>query len=146
MTTLYDERGRRLELAAQGHSGGEGTVYRITSDHSRVAKIYHPARLNNGLHDKLRVMLDHPPADPSWTAARHRSIAWVDGLVFADSSGRDFRGFTMPYVDINEFRQAHVYYDASDRVAAFGGAFTWRHLVFAAHNLASAVEIGRAHV
>jgi len=139
MTTLYDERGRRLELASQGHSGGEGTVYRITSDHSRVAKLYHPQRLGDGLHDKLRVMLDHPPDDPSWNAARHRSIAWVDGLVFADPHARDFRGFTMPYVDVAQFKQAHVYYDASDRLRDFGGSFTWRHLMFAAHNVASAV-------
>ena len=40
-----------------------------------------------------------PGEPPSWTTSRHRSIAWVDGLVFGDSSGRDFRGFTMPYVD-----------------------------------------------
>jgi hypothetical protein len=139
MTTLYDQHGRRLELASQGHSGGEGTVYRITSDHSRVAKIYHAQRLGEGLHDKLRVMLDHPPDDPSWNASRHRSIAWVDGLIFADSHGRDFRGFTMPYVDVAQFKQAHVYYDASDRLRDFGGAFTWRHLMFAAHNVASAV-------
>jgi hypothetical protein len=133
--TFYDERGRAIELAAGGASGGEGTVHRIVGDSSRVAKIYHMARLTDGLHGKLRVMLDRAPND----APQHRSIAWVDGLVFADRSGNDFRGFTMPYVDTTTFRQAHAYYDASDRLREFGGAFTWRHLTFAAHNLASAV-------
>jgi hypothetical protein len=119
-------------------SGGEGTVYRIANDPSRVAKLYHHGRISSGLKEKLQVMLQHPPDEVSRTA-EHRSIAWVDGLVFADRSGRDFRGFTMPAVDTTEFLQAHAYYDASDRVRMFGGDFTWRHLVFAAHNLSSAV-------
>lgn len=140
MTSFYDERGRRLDLDGKGHSGGEGTVHRIAGDASRVAKIYHPARLNPALETKLRVMLCHPPDDPSFKASRHRSIAWVDGLVFGDASGREFRGFTMPGVDTDEFRQSHEYYDAGDRLRIFGGEFTWRHLFFAAHNLASAVS------
>jgi hypothetical protein len=139
MTTYYDERGRRLDLVGEGHRGGEGSVHRISGDAARVAKIYHAGRLSSAVHIKLRVMLEQPPVDPSWTSTRHRSIAWVDGLIFGDTSGRDFRGFTMPYVDTGTFRQAHVYYDAADRLQLFGGEFTWRHLLYSAHNLASAV-------
>lgn len=137
--SYYDERGRRLDLIGEGHRGGEGAVHAIAGDRSRVAKIYHAARLGDGLHTKLRIMLEQPPDDPSWKSSRHRSIAWVDGLVFADTSGRELRGFTMPAVDTSEFRQAHVYYDAADRLQIFGGGFTWRHLLYSAHNLTSAV-------
>jgi hypothetical protein len=136
--TLYDDRGRAIELADAGRRGGEGSVHRIRGDAARVAKVYHPGRLGADLHTKLRVMLEQPPSDAR-SASHHRSIAWVDGLVFADRSGQDLRGFTMPYVDTDEFRQAHVYYDASDRSRLYGGDFTWRHLLFAAHNLSSAV-------
>ncbi len=146
--SLYDERGRTIELADAGRRGGEGSVHRIHGDATHVAKIYHPGRLTSDLHTKLRVMLEQPPNEafsrgrppnpPS--AAQHRSIAWVDGLVFGDRAASDLRGFTMPFVDTDEFRQAHVYYDVSDRTRLFGGDFTWRHLMFAAHNLASAVS------
>lgn len=139
MTTLYDERGRAIELGDAGRRGGEGTVHRIRGDAGRVAKIYHQGRLTSELHTKLRVMLEQPPNDAK-SATKHRSIAWVDGLVFADRSATDLRGFTMPFVDTDEFRQAHSYYDVSDRTRTFGGDFTWRHLLFAAHNLASAVS------
>ena len=138
MNTYHDEHGRMIELADAGRRGGEGSVHRIRGDAARVAKIYHPGRLSSDLHTKLRVMLEQPPSDAR-SASHHRSIAWVDGLVFADRSGRDLRGFTMPYVDTDEFRQAHVYYDMSDRMRMYGGDFTWRHLLFAAHNLSSAV-------
>jgi hypothetical protein len=146
--SFYDHRGRHIDLADAGKRGGEGSVHRITGDPTRVAKIYHAARLSSELHTKLRVMLEQAPSDPSLGASaallrangtRHRSIAWVDGLVYADRSARDLRGFTMPFVDTDEFRQAHVYYDPSDRLRLFGGDFTWRHLLVASHNLASAV-------
>ena len=150
--TFYDEQGRTIELADAGRRGGEGSVHRIRGDDRRVAKIYHAGRVTPDLHTKLRVMLDQRPNDarttggargapPSGirTSSPHRSIAWVDGLVFADRSATDLRGFTMPFVDTDEFRQAHAYYDVSDRTRMFGGDFTWRHLLFAAHNLASAV-------
>lgn len=136
--TFYDSRGRTIELADAGRRGGEGSVHRIRGDGGRVAKIYHAGRVTPDLHTKLRVMLDQRPNDAR-SASQHRSIAWVDGLVFADRSANDLCGFTMPFVDTDEFRQAHAYYDVSDRTRMFGGDFTWRHLLFAAHNLASAV-------
>ena len=129
MTEVFDAGGRRLRLVGDGHSGGEGTVYPIEGQR-RVCKLYHPGRLTDEVARKLDVMLRTRPADDG-------NVAWVDGLV-RDRSRR-LVGFTMPAVQTGVFRQAHAFYDPSDRVAAFGGGFTWRHLLGAAHNLAVAV-------
>jgi DNA-binding helix-hairpin-helix protein with protein kinase domain len=136
---LFDSQGRAIALTESGRSGGEGTVYPVASRPLWVAKIYHAAKLNAELHDKVRAMSHNPPVDPAWDARRHRSIAWVEDLLYHDAARTRFAGFTMPAIDRRQFREAHLYYDTSDRIGRFGGGFTWRHLLTAASNLASSV-------
>jgi serine/threonine protein kinase len=135
----FDSRGRRLTLAETAEAGGEGRIYRVGGDESRVAKIFHASRRTAELEAKLLVMVSRPPEDPTLAIRRHRSIAWPLDVLYSDASRRGFVGFTMPAVDTKVFREAHTYYDTDDRTRRFGGAYTWRHLLIAAHNLSSAV-------
>ncbi len=136
---LFDRTGRGIVLGAHGRSGGEGTVYPVQGRPMWVAKVYHATKVNPELHDKVSAMVATPPNDPAWDSRRHRSIAWPAELLYHDAARTRFAGFTMPSIDTRRFREAHLYYDTADRVAAFGGGFTWRHLLTAASNLASSV-------
>lgn len=138
MIEVFDEAGARLVLRGPGRSGGEGTVYGIDGTAVHVAKIYHPGRATAELHEKIRAMAAAQPDDPAWSSRRHRSIAWVERVLYHDAARTDFAGFVMPAVD-PVFAEAHRSYDPADRVARFGGAYTWRHLLTAATNLASSV-------
>lgn len=136
----FDSSGRRISLVETAGAGGEGRIYRVAGDPALVAKIFHTPRRTSELESKLIVMVSRPPEDPTLTIRRHRSIAWPLEVLYSDSSGRGFMGFIMPAVVTEVFREAHTYYDSHDRVRRFGGAYTWRHLLIAAHNLASAVS------
>ena len=135
----FDSRGRRFSLTETAEAGGEGRIYRIGGDPSRVAKVFHASRRTAELEAKLLAMVRRPPEDPTLAIRRHRSIAWPLDVLYSDASRRAFVGFMMPAVDTRVFREAHTYYDTDDRTRRFGGAYTWRHLLIAAHNLSSAV-------
>jgi hypothetical protein len=135
----YDGGGRRLSLRDTGRGGGEGHIHSIEGDPSSVVKLLHVERMNRETIDKLHAMLANPPTDPTLRVRRHHSIAWPTGLVYSDPSRARPVGFLMPRLDEDRFRPAHTYFDPSDRIARFGGAYTWRHLLIGAYNLASAV-------
>jgi hypothetical protein len=135
----FGSSGRRLTLSGAGAAGGEGTVWEVDGHPDLAAKIYHPGRGTTEMFRKLTTMLAAAPADPTIATRRHRSIAWPTEILFADPGRRTFAGFVMPRLDRSTFREAHGYYDTVDRVGRFGGAYTWRHLFIAAHNLTSAV-------
>jgi serine/threonine protein kinase len=137
--TLYDSAGRPLPTAERLGGGGEGEVYRLRDQRERAVKVFHAKRMTPELARKLRVMRDRRPDDPNWSTRRHRSFAWVEELAFADPGARAVAGYVMPAVDLDLFRQAHCSYDTADRIRRFGGEFTWRHLLAAAFNLATAV-------
>jgi serine/threonine protein kinase len=135
----FDRRGVRLELIETSAAGGEGRIFQVAGDLSSVGKIFHDQRRTPELERKLQTMVARPPQDPTLGLRKHRSIAWPQRILYADSGQRSFVGYTMPAVDTEHFRQAHTYYDTSDRLRRFGGSYTWRHLLAAARNLASAV-------
>ncbi|MCA1830353.1 MAG: hypothetical protein LC663_02390 [Actinobacteria bacterium] len=136
---VFDATGRRLVLRGPGRSGGEGTVFAIEGLPLSLAKIYHPAKISAELRSKIDAMRSTPPEDVAWNAQRHRSIAWVEQALFHDAARARFAGFMMPAIDTSRFREAHLYFDPQDRIRRFGGGFTWRHLLGAATNIASAV-------
>jgi hypothetical protein len=133
---VRDGHGRDRRLVALGRAGGEGAIFRVADDEGLAAKIYHTT-LSLELCQKLLAMCKAAPVDPAGTGAGHGSIAWPRDPLYS-SSGRII-GFTMPLVDVHQFRQAHVFYDPEDRTGAFGSSFTWRHLMTAAQNLSSTV-------
>jgi serine/threonine protein kinase len=137
--TVFDAGGQPIALTTTGRSGGEGQFFLLAAAPDECAKIYHPAKMTRERAAKLRSMIDNPPSDPAWVASRHRSIAWPERLLYSDQRAAAVVGFTMPLVNTRLFQEIHKYYDTQDRVAAFGGGFTWRHLLAVSLNLASSV-------
>ena len=125
---LFDEHGRRVDLAAELGRGGEGTIYALRDAPERVAKIYHdpltPQKVN-----KLAAMVRRRAADLA------RVTAWPTSLLH--TRGGPPRGFTMPKIEGR--RELHQLYGASDRRQFFPNA-DWGFLIHAAGNLATAVE------
>jgi DNA-binding helix-hairpin-helix protein with protein kinase domain len=136
--TVYDLKGNKIELKSTSKSGGEGAIYEIIGNDSSCAKIYHRQKVTTELHQKILSMVNNPPDDPS-PNARYRSIGWPEDVLYGDSAGSWFVGYTMPLIDTKIFKEAHKYFDPSDRLKAFSGSFTWQHLFTAAFNMASAV-------
>ena len=83
-------------------SGGEGDIYRIVGNSSRVAKIYHPDRITRELEEKLTLMTQKQP-----NASVLNQVAWPLDTIY--ENGR-FRGFVMPKLDITaELSEVYVY-------------------------------------
>lgn len=136
--TVYDQKGNKIELKSTGKSGGEGAIYEIIGSDSSCAKIYHRQKVTTELYQKVLSMVNSPPDDPS-PSVKHRSIGWPEDVLFSDSSRSWFVGYTMPLIDTKAFKEAHKYFDPSDRLKSFSGSFTWQHLFTAAFNIASAI-------
>ena len=136
---VYLSNGRALDLGPAVKSGGEGELRMIRGDTARCAKIYHAPRRTGEAEAKVQAMVANPPSDPTWGAMGHRSIAWPTDLLYEDSSRKRFAGFTMPFLDMGEFRESQFYCSTADRVKTFGGSYTWQHQLTSAMNIASAV-------
>jgi hypothetical protein len=138
MSSIYeDELGKTYRLGRELGVGGEGRVFSIQGRKSLVAKIYqYPTR---DRERKLRAMLLRPPADPALNFG-HRSICWPINLLFGATG---FSGFTMPRVDLDNNREAQVFYNPRSR-RSVSPDFTWKYCVRTARNLARVVtEIHR---
>ncbi|HZF10940.1 MAG TPA: hypothetical protein VFE33_19295 [Thermoanaerobaculia bacterium] len=133
-------------------AGGEARIYRILGfkgpapgKRALAAKIYHrPTREREA---KLTVMLAHPPADPMAEMAEedHVSLAWpVDLVERAGAAPPHPRvvGFLMPYL-ARMWPVFQIYNPGSRRHEL--PAFTYRHLLRTAQNLAAAVDVLHAH-
>ncbi|MBF0344857.1 MAG: protein kinase [Nitrospirae bacterium] len=141
--TVYNHNGVRLNLQDRWKSGGEGALYFVQGNSAEVAKIYHRGKITRELADKLKVMVNNPPDDPTWEMLRHRSIAWPLSVLYYDYAKTAFAGYTMPLIDTNGadgFKESHLYYDPSDRIKTFGGGFTWKYLLVTAQNISSAIS------
>ena len=139
MTVIaYTENGQSVSLASQLGSGGEGVIYASPNDPLECAKIYTKPVLPE-TYKKLSLMISNPPADSAYQSRKHRSICWPTALLYKDPSKRALAGFFMPRLNLNIFRTVFLYIDPVDRRSRFGGGFTWKHLVTAATNIASAV-------
>jgi len=136
--TVYDLKGNKIGLKSTSKSGGEGSICEIIGSDSRCAKIYHRHKVTAELHQKILSMVNNPPDDPS-PNMKHRSIAWPEDVLYSDPARNWFVGYTMPLIDTKTFKEAHKYFDPSDRLKAFGGSFTWQHLFTSAFNITSAI-------
>ncbi|MCL2617733.1 MAG: DUF6273 domain-containing protein [Defluviitaleaceae bacterium] len=84
-------------------SGGEGDIYLVRSEESRVAKIYKAGALTPELLEKLKVMIANPPDDTVLS-----QVAWPLDIVH-DEYGK-CRGFIMPKLHINaELNEIYKY-------------------------------------
>lgn len=127
MSNIVRLNGQPLGLGEQLGSGGEGSVYRITSDANHVAKIYHKP-------------VDREKAAKLITMSRlaSRSLAhiaaWPQETIH-DASSRAIVGVIIPF--IGQATEIHELYNPAHRKQSFP-KFDWRHLVRVARNCASA--------
>ena len=122
-----------VELGQVLARSGQGTVYR-TGDPNLLAKIYNTV-LDAERLDKLKVMLDFAPEDPTVATLQHISIAWPSDILL-DNVGVPM-GFLMPF--IHDARELTHVYNASLRLQS-APRFNWYYLHQTAFNYASAVH------
>ena len=84
--------GEKIELRQEISQSGEGKIYQTSKD-GFLAKIYHSCGREK--INKLRIMVDNPPEDPT-LARGHISIAWPKDLL-KDTDGKCL-GFLMPAI------------------------------------------------
>lgn len=84
-------------------SGGEGDIYAVMGDRSRVIKIYHPDRVTSELQKKLVYMSENLPSSDVLN-----QVAWPIDVVY--DAEKCFKGFVMPRLDIDiELGDVYVY-------------------------------------
>ena len=59
--TYLGMSGKQYQLSSKLGSGGEGDIYSVSGDSSKVAKLYHADRVSRELEEKLRYMVNKPP-------------------------------------------------------------------------------------
>ena len=120
---------------------GQGTVY-CTKTPGVLAKVYNskddPLRF-----EKIKVMVESPPQDPTREKLNHLSIAWPCDVLL-DNMNR-CAGFLMPHIT-NAHELTHVYNPVYR--ARNSPGFNWYYLHSAALNYVSALEAihGGGHV
>ena len=112
-------------------SGGEGDIYRVSSQTGLVAKIYQHEVLSAELEKKLNYMVNHPPAKSVLT-----QVAWPRDVV-ANEAGQ-FCGFIMPELQINASLSDVYKYPARP-----GFPITMRNKIMIAQNIC--VVINEVH-
>jgi len=130
--------GSSVSLTTEIGRGGEGAIYASPTDPLECAKIYLKP-LSAEAQKKLTLMVANPPPDPTYKLRMHRSICWPTAVLHTSPAKAALAGFFMPKLDLKIFQKALLFIDPQDRTARFGGGFTWKHLVTAATNIASAV-------
>lgn len=88
--------------------GAEGTVYRLPSS-NEVVKIFEEGKRRDK-SEKVRAMIANDPTDPTYEQSNSdiRSIVWPTATVKHPDTG-DFLGYTMPYKDLADHKNACRY-------------------------------------
>jgi DNA-binding helix-hairpin-helix protein with protein kinase domain len=130
---VIDRHGRPVQLDKLLGEGGEGAVFTVSSDASRVAKIYKPGKLPPP--EKLGALVGL--ANPQLLTV----AAWPMGLLF-HSSTRHVAGVLMPR--LSDCQPIQHLYNPVQRLKFFPRA-GWTFQIRAARNLAAAFdEVHRA--
>src|SRR4051794_18764384 len=107
--------GNPLVLGPRVNAGGEGEIFAIEGEPTRVVKKYR--RTDSTKDRKLRAMLKAVPDDPQRAKRNHISICWPEDLVL-DQTGRCV-GFEMPRLDIHTHRPVALFWNPEDRATYF---------------------------
>ena len=114
-------------------TGGEGEVFTLLGDQTRVAKIYNPHKRTTQQVRKLQVMLAHPPTDATRRLVPpHISLAWPIELLY--DPGGSVAGFLMPRIS-PKFPQIWQIYSPPNRRQKYPNT-NWKYLHHLALNLA----------
>jgi DNA-binding helix-hairpin-helix protein with protein kinase domain/Flp pilus assembly protein TadD len=127
MRQVYNSKGQLITLGTELGRGGEGSVYEVSSDPTRVAKIYHdPVKAEKATKLKAMVTLATPEL--------LKLTAWaVDTL--HDRPGGKIVGVLM--FKLNSYKEIHKLYSPKSRLIEFTKA-DWRFLIHVAANVARA--------
>lgn len=131
---LRDQKGIVVTLGARVGGGGEADIFAVDGKPDKVAKIYLAHAVDR--IEKLQVMVQHPPADPTQHQG-HVSICWPVSLLF-NLSNKGV-GFLMPRLDWSKHRELFKLYNPRDRVKE-APYFTWTYLLKAAENIAIVLD------
>jgi hypothetical protein len=137
--------GKSVRVDERIARGGQGAVYALAGDRTRVLKQIKPEALAKDLALQRRVsaMIAGRPASWREPTSGHVLLAWPLDVAF---EGGRFVGFLMPRVDSRAMVELHVVANPSDRrrrdpgTPVWVGAFTWQYLLGTATNLAFAVQ------
>jgi hypothetical protein len=129
---LYDAQRTAVSLGERVGQGGEASVFRMSGQPDRLAKIYEPEPRAEYL-GKLTWMAEHAPDNPTQKLG-HASLAWPEGLLF--DARRKLQGYWMPYI-----QQAAPLLDVFNprRRAEVLPGFDRRYLIRTARNLSAAL-------
>ncbi|MBK6090298.1 ribosomal protein L7/L12, partial [Ruminococcus difficilis] len=101
--TYLGMSGKQYQLSSKLGSGGEGGIFAVSGDSSKVAKIYHSDRVSKELEEKLRYMVNKPPRTEVLS-----QVAWPMDVLY-DGSNK-FIGFVMPKLTIDaDLGEIYVY-------------------------------------
>jgi len=104
--------------------GGEGMVFNIVGDNTKVAKLYKSGKATPIKEKKLLTMVKNPPDSRVMS-----QISWPLDVLYDQS--RAFVGFVMPKLKINEDLNVMYEYGPSARYATL----SWRNKITIAKNL-----------
>ncbi len=131
-TQYYDKFHNPIILGEQIGIGGEGRVCKIKGNCKVVAKLYLDKALQKGdKSGKIKAMC----------ALYNNELAKFSALpqkAIYDSNDKVV-GFTMEYLNLDDFKEIHLLYGTKDRKKYFDYA-DWGFMVHCAKNLACAVE------
>ncbi|MBN1433062.1 MAG: hypothetical protein JW931_09865 [Methanomicrobiaceae archaeon] len=142
--TAFDLDGNEKRLIFSGKSGGEGAIFNIEGENDLCAKIFFRTKVSGELHEKILTMVNYPPGGNLTKPADEissSSIAWPSSTLNIFNKGKsEFIGYIMPRIDTGLFKEAHMYYDTTDRLKLLGGSFSWQYLMTAAYNISFVVS------
>ncbi|MBR8833867.1 MAG: tetratricopeptide repeat protein [Stigonema ocellatum SAG 48.90 = DSM 106950] len=129
---LPNQKTTSINLTMSLGRGGEACIYTVPTDINLVAKIYHLPTVDQA--EKLKVMLAHPPENPTANLG-HISIAWPTELLRASDGSDRIVGFLMPR--IRGMRPSIDFYNPRTR-RQYCPLFNYQYLLRTARNLAAA--------
>ncbi|MCK5901668.1 MAG: hypothetical protein KAG28_00850 [Cocleimonas sp.] len=124
---VYNAKGNIIELAEKIGSGGEGNVYKLQADKTRVAKLYHD-EIPLEKQQKIKSMIN------SANKALNKVTAWPLATLHPTKNGI-ICGFIMP--NITDGEPLHHIYSPSHRKQLFP-AIDWAFLVNICRNIVAA--------
>lgn len=134
---VFDPQGHRIALGKELGRGGEGSVFSLANDASKVAKLYHRP-LDKDKQAKLLYMISRSDSALSSYAA------WPSQTLHTKTNG-PIVGFLMPTAGGRY--PIHMLYSPAHRKQEFPSA-SWEFLLCAARNTAAAFETlhARGHI
>lgn len=141
MTIYSGSSGRSYTLGTKIGSGGEGDVYEIPGDNTRVAKLYKKQKFKDKndrltMDRKLNVMIKMNI--PVVVDGKLR-LAWPLDILYENGS---MVGFVMPKIN---FKRKIIDIERVDEVKKIYPQYTWKYSVQYAYNLAWVVKYVHEH-